>query len=56
MTLLGLYLSDRTQYKRSDGEYSTDKGIEYGVPQIEVVPKVRNLGIILNRDHERGSL
>jgi hypothetical protein len=26
-----LYLSDRTQCVRSDGEYSTVSGIEYGV-------------------------
>jgi hypothetical protein len=29
--LLGSYLSDRTQCVRSDGEYSTVRGIEYGV-------------------------
>jgi hypothetical protein len=30
-SLLGSYLSDRTQYVRSNGEYSMVRGIEYGV-------------------------
>jgi hypothetical protein len=33
MALIGSYLSDRTQCVRSDGEFSTVRGIEYGVPQ-----------------------
>jgi hypothetical protein len=36
--LLGSYLSDRTQCVRSDGEYSTIRGIKYDVPQ-GFVPK-----------------
>jgi hypothetical protein len=34
---LGSYLSDRTQYVRSDGEYYTVKGIKYGVPRCSVL-------------------
>jgi hypothetical protein len=35
--LLGSYLSDRTQYVRSDGEYSTVRGIKYGLLQGSVL-------------------
>jgi hypothetical protein len=35
--LLGSYLSDRRQCVRSNGEYSTVKGIDYGVPQGSVL-------------------
>jgi hypothetical protein len=35
--LLGSYLSDRTQCVRSDGDYSTVRGIECGVPQGSVL-------------------
>jgi ribonucleases P/MRP protein subunit RPP40 len=35
--LLGSYLSERTQCVRSDGEYSTIRGIECGIPQGSVL-------------------
>jgi hypothetical protein len=35
--LLGSYLPDQTQCVRSNGEYSTVRGIEYGVPQGSVL-------------------
>jgi hypothetical protein len=35
--LFGSYLSDRTPCVRSDSEYSTVRGIEYGVPQESVL-------------------
>jgi hypothetical protein len=35
--LLGSYLSDRTQCVRSDGECSTVRGLEFGVPRGSVV-------------------
>jgi hypothetical protein len=38
--LLGSYLSDRTQCVRSDGEYSTVRGIEYSVPQGSVLAPI----------------
>jgi hypothetical protein len=43
--LLGSYLSDRTCY-RSDGEYSTVKGIEYGVPQGSVLVQLLFISFI----------
>jgi hypothetical protein len=35
--LLGLYLSARKQLVRSDDEYSTVRGIKYGVPHYKMV-------------------
>jgi hypothetical protein len=44
--LLGSYLSDRTQCVRSDGEYSTVRGIEYGVPQGSVLGSLMFISFI----------
>jgi hypothetical protein len=45
--LLGSYLSNRTQCVRSDGEYLTVKGIEYGVHQGSVLDPLLFISLMM---------